>query len=67
VRTQGWIGRGSGGQWGVLRRGGWGGGKMLEHLFRGWWAKGVSGGGREEGCREEGGLLGYTASDDLVI
>ena len=49
------------------KRGGWGGGKMLKRLFRGWWAKGVCGGGREEGCREEGGLWGCIASHDHVI
>jgi len=40
---------------------------MLKHLFRGWWVKGVCGGGREEGCREEGGLSGCIASDEHVI
>jgi len=49
------------------KRGGWGGGKMLKHLFRGWWAKGLCGGGREEGCREEGGLWGCIASHEHVI
>jgi len=28
-------------------KGGWGGGKMLEHLIRGWWMKGVCGKGEE--------------------
>jgi len=40
---------------------------MLKHLFRGWWTKGVCRGEREEGCREEGGLWGYTASYEHVI
>jgi len=40
---------------------------MLKHLIRGWWTRGVCGGGREEGCREEGGLRGCTASREHVI
>jgi len=40
---------------------------MLKHLFRECWVRGVCGGGRAEGCREEGGLWGCIASHEHVI
>ena len=35
--------------WGVHGRGGWGGGKMLKHMIRGWWTIGVCGSGVTKG------------------
>jgi len=49
-----WAGGGEGKQGPMGRtrnftKGGWGGGKKLEHLFRGWWTIGVCGSGVTKG------------------